>query len=141
MDQYLKNIRLNAYLQNVWNDVDLNYLVDNKNIADQVINFFKTESKLIYPAKSYFVAIVYSKCLEKWFKKDFYESLSDFELLPDDQFFKPYLYSKKVTEIYNKILKFIDKDIWKYKSIIKTVEYFKKEFLINGIDNKNDRQM
>lgn len=116
-----------SYLINEWDDVNLNYTETWSNIIDQVICFFQTESKLIYPAKSYFVAIVYAKCMEKYFNVNFYDALNDNELLPDDKFFIPY-YKDKLT--YDKIIANIG-NIWQYDSINKTVGYFKKEFLIN----------
>lgn len=127
MKKELKDIRKTAYFMNQWDDLNLEYTINNKNISKQVIAFFNTESQLIYPAKSYFVAIVYAKCLEKYFKIDFFEALNDEELLPDDKYFKPYSKSKK---IYNKILKNIDENIFNYKACVKTINYFKKEFLI-----------
>lgn len=120
-----------SYLINEWDDINLNYTETWSNIIDQVICFFQTESQLIYPAKSYFVAIVYAKCMEKYFNINFYDALNDNELLPDDKFFIPY-YKDKLT--YDKIIANIG-NIWQYDSINKTVNYFKKEFLLNGIDN------
>lgn len=61
---------------------------NNDNVEDQVVDFFLTESELIYPAKSYFVAIVYAKCLEKYFGGSFFEYLNDPELLPDDTYLR-----------------------------------------------------
>lgn len=124
----LKERRQLAYLMNVWDDINLPYMVDVNDVPNQVIQFFKTESVLRYPAKSYFVAIVYAKCLERYFSESFYESLNDVELLPDDMYFKPYENDK---ETYDKILTNIG-DIWQYDSILKTVHYFKKEFLIDA---------
>lgn len=127
----LKQKRKLAYLINVFDDYALPHSrqnLSNNKLVEQIVEFFKTESKLIYPAKSYFVAIVYAKCLEKYFKQDFYQSLNDIELLPDDEYFIPYNKSK---EIYDKVLREIG-DIWQYKSIEKTVNYFKQEFLIRG---------
>lgn len=122
----LKNKRKLSYLTNVWDDINLPYIFDYNNIDVQVIDFFKNGSKLIYPAKSYFVAIIYAKCLEKYFQEDFYESLNDTELLSDDCYFSIYSQNK---DIYDNIIENIG-DIWQYDSIMKTVTYFKKEFLI-----------
>jgi hypothetical protein len=124
----LKNRRKLSYLMNIWDDVNLPHKINYDNISEQVINFFNTESQLIYPAKSYFVAIVYAKCIEKWFNIPFYDSLNDIELLPDDKWFVPYYKDKKT---YDEIICNIN-EIWEYSSINKTVDYFKKEFLING---------
>ena len=58
MKEELKAKRKLSYLLNIWDDVNLPYIFNNDNVEDQVVNFFLTESELIYPAKSYFVAIV-----------------------------------------------------------------------------------
>ena len=126
MKEELKAKRKLSYLLNIWDDVNLPYIFNNDNVEDQVVNFFFTESELIYPAKSYFVAIVYAKCLEKFFGGNFFEYLNDPELLPDDTYFKVYSQDKST---YDNIINRIG-NIWQYSSICKTVNYFKKEFLI-----------
>ena len=126
MKEELKAKRKLSYLLNIWDDVNLPYIFNNDNVEDQVVDFFLTESELIYPAKSYFVAIVYAKCLEKYFGGSFFEYLNDPELLPDDTYFKVYTQDKST---YDNIINRIG-DIWQYPSICKTVNYFKKEFLI-----------
>lgn len=126
MKEELKAKRKLSYLLNIWDDVNLPYIFNNDNVEDQVVDFFLTESELIYPAKSYFVAIVYAKCLEKYFGGSFFEHLNDPELLPDDTYFKVYSQDKST---YDNIINRIG-DIWQYPSICKTVNYFKKEFLI-----------
>ena len=127
MREDLKQRRKLSYLMNVWDDVNLPYILNYDNIEQEVIDFFFTESQIIYPAKSYFVAIVYAHCLSKYFHQDFLNALSDSELLPDDKFFIPYSQDK---ERYDKILQAIG-NIWQYPSICKTVNYFQKEFLID----------
>lgn len=126
MKEELKAKRKLSYLLNIWDDVNLPYIFNNDNVEDQVVDFFLTESELIYPAKSYFVAIIYAKCLEKYFGGSFFEYLNDPELLPDDTYFKVYSQDKST---YDNIINRIG-DIWQYPSICKTVNYFKKEFLI-----------
>lgn len=126
MKEELKAKRKLSYLLNIWDDVNLPYIFNNDSVEDQVVNFFLTESELIYPAKSYFVAIVYAKCLEKYFGGSFFEYLNDPELLPDDTYFKIYSQNKST---YDNIINRIG-NIWQYPSICKTVNYFKKEFLI-----------
>lgn len=130
MDPKLLYKRKLSYLMNDWDDRNLSFSINNNNVADQVIKFFKTESELVYPAKSYFVAIVYAKCMEKYFGLNFYDCLSDKDLLFDDKFFIPYLHGKQT---YNKILDTIT-DPLEYNSTKKTVDYFKREFLI-GTNN------
>ncbi len=128
MQQQLKKRRQIAYKLNKWDDVNLPFFIVNNDIPQQVIKFFKTQSELVYPAKSYFVAIVYAKCLEKYFAQDFYNSLDDPELLVDDKYFKPY---SEALETYNNILDGIGTNILEYPSTEKTVNYFKKEFLVD----------
>ena len=125
-----KERRKLSYLINAFDDIDLDYIYikqSKEDLVKLIIKFFNTESLLIYPAKSYFVAIVYAKCIEKYFHINFYDALNDEELLPDDKYFKTYNESK---DIYDKVLESID-NIYKYDSIDKTVKYFKQEYLIN----------
>lgn len=129
MLEKIKNRRNLSYLMNNFDDYISNcshQSFSKTKLIEQIIEFFKTKSELIYPAKSYFVAIIYAKCMEKYFKLDFYSCLSDVELLPDDESFIPYQYS---SYIYDKVLRDVG-DIWQYPSIYKTVEYFKQEFLV-----------
>ena len=125
-----KERRKLSYLINVCDDIGLDYIYikqSKEDLVKLIIKFFNTESLLIYPAKSYFVAIVYAKCIEKYFHINFYDALNDKELLPDDKYFKTYKESK---DIYDKVLESID-NIYKYDCIDKTVKYFKQEYLIN----------
>lgn len=115
-----------SYLMNDWDDINLPYIIDNNDVAKQVVHFFETESKLIFPAKSYFVAIVYAKGLEKYFGEDFYKVLDSKDLLPDDKYFKPY---SEDIETYDYILNHIG-NVWESKAISKTLDYFKREFLV-----------
>lgn len=125
-----KERRKLSYLINAFDDIGLDYMYikqSKEDLIKLIIKFFNTESLLIYPAKSYFVAIVYAKCIEKYFHINFYDALNDKELLPDDKYFKTYAESK---DIYDKVLESIG-DIYQYDSIDKTIKYFKQEYLIN----------
>ena len=125
-----KERRKLSYLINAFDDIDLDYIYikqSKEDLVKLIIKFFNTESLLIYPAKSYFVAIVYAKCIEKYFHINFYDALNDEELLPDDKYFKTYNESK---DIYDKVLESIG-DIYQYDSIDKTLKYFKQEYLID----------
>ena len=125
-----KERRKLSYLINAFDDIGLDYIYikqSKEDLIKLIIKFFNTKSLLIYPAKSYFVAIVYAKCIEKYFHINFYDALNDKELLPDDKYFKTYKESK---DICDKVLESID-NIYKYDSIDKTVKYFKQEYLIN----------
>ena len=129
-----KKIREISYLFNEFDDIDLPFVyidMDKNVLIDTIVNFFKTESDLIYPAKSYFVAIIYAKAIEKYFHKNFYLTLDDNRLLPDDFYFKTYTESK---EIYDSVLDKID-NVWQYPSINATLKYFYQEFLI-GTNNQ-----
>ena len=125
-----KERRKLSYLINAFDDIGLDYIYikqSKEDLIKLIIKFFNTKSLLIYPAKSYFVAIVYAKCIEKYFHINFYDALNDEELLPDDKYFKTYNESK---DIYDKVLESIG-DIYQYDSIDKTVKYFKQEYLID----------
>ena len=124
-----QNRRKLSYLMHEFDDTNLPYeyvMCNNQELVDMVIKFFKTESQIIYPAKSYFVAIVYAYYISKYFKEDFYSVLNNEDLLPDDMFFVPY---KVTPTVYDNILYEIG-DIEQYESIKKTLQYFKQEFLI-----------
>ena len=127
-----------SYLINDFNDTGLYYTVkkygSDEELVNEIVDFFISGSKLIYPAKSYFVAIVYAKLLEEHFDENFYDCLSDKELLPDDYFFVPY---NRNGNVYNAVLSKIG-DPLGYKAAEKTKEYFYQEFLLDGTDNKDN---
>ena len=133
-----KNRRKLSYLINDFNDTGLDYTVkkysSDEELVNEIVDFFISGSKLIYPAKSYFVAIVYAKLLECYFNKNFYDCLDDEGLLPDDSFFVPYNRNRNV---YNAVLSKIG-DPLEYKAAEKTKEYFYQEFLLDGTDNKDN---
>lgn len=125
-----KNRRKLYYLTTQLNDINLPYTYNYDNIEKQVIQFFYSESKLVYPAKSYYVAIIYAYLLSEYFGQDFYEMLNRQDLLNyDDKHFITYLNDKQtydiiLKEIYNK-LSTLD--------ISDTSTYFYKEFLIKEL--------
>ena len=127
-----------SYLINDFNDTGFDYTVkkysSDEELVNEIVDFFISGSKLIYPAKSYFVAIVYAKLLEEHFDENFYDCLSDKELLLDDYFFVPYNRNRNV---YNAVLSKIG-DPLEYKAAEKTKEYFYQEFLLDGTDNKDN---
>lgn len=120
-----------SYLIHDFDDYNLPYEYNEKEIIKTVISFFLTESKLIYPAKSYFVAIVYARMMEIYFDIPFYSALNIDDLLIEDNYFIPY---RKAKEIYDAIIKKTGINIEKYSSSKKTINYFKEEFLI-GTDS------
>lgn len=129
MDSELRKRRQLAYLFNEWDDKQESHVdeqADDEKIVLAVAYFFKHGSLLIQPYKSYFVAIVYARCMERYFGKNFWECLDDRELLFDDMYYDRYTDNP---EVYHKIVDLIP-DIWQYSSIESTVNYFKKEFLV-----------
>lgn len=107
--------------------------------VDTIVRYFHAEVKeLIYPAKPFVVALVYSCLLEKHFGIPFYESLSDPELLyGNDKWFKPYPEAKSV---YDRAIAYLAEkleDVVKENKdalppqICSTMGYFRKEFLID----------
>ena len=126
-----------SYLCNEFDDVNLPRQIIQSpscwDIIELVVKFFRTESELIYPAKSYFVALVYAACLTKYFNVPFYKALNDPDLLIQDPYFSPYQDTSKGFDsqfIYDSIIVQLDNPILSYPSTKKTVKYFKQEFLV-----------
>lgn len=130
-----------SYLMHNFDDVNLPHeeikAMTDDQLVDMVVFFFKTESSLIYPAKSYFVAIIYAGLLEHYFHISFFEALNMNDLLPDDKWYVPYLKNRKV---YDRILNEIPKDFLSLLSTKKTINYFKEEFLV-GTDCESNKQV
>lgn len=104
--------------------------INDSTLVKDVLIFFQTESKLEYPAKSYFVAIVYAYLLEKYFNVPFKEALSQKDLLLDDYNFVPYQKNKPVYDAILSKITLTDIDV--LPSTQKTYQYFKEEFLIGA---------
>ena len=109
------------------NQVDIRIETD---IVNNAIRYFtETNVGWIYPAKSYMVAICYSKWLSEIFGGEPIEYLNDEDLLyNNDPYFVPY---HKDKENYDKILKEING--WNFENIgfVPDVkQYFDDEFLI-----------
>lgn len=108
--------------------------VDYTSIVDDAINYFLVQDNVMhYPGKSYAIAIAYASWIEDHFGDDFYETLDDPELLPDDKYFIPYSKDKKN---YDDIIKVIDRasqqiDPNKLKYLFMTFNYFKQEFMLD----------
>ena len=127
-----------SYLMHEFDDFDLPYEIveeSDKELVSRILRFFYEGSELIYPAKSYFVAIVYAKMLEQYFNISFYEALNQDDLLVDDRFYCPYRFRK---EIYDEVLQELPKDFLTLESTKKTIVYFKEEFLIGTNCESNE---
>lgn len=86
--------------------------------------------KIVHPAKSYAVAIIYARLIERYFGGDHLTHLDDPELLfGNDKFFVPYSTSQ---DVYDAVLSLIPTDPEKIDipQVRDTVTYFKKEFLL-----------
>lgn len=121
-----------SYLMHEFDDIRLDVTVKEMSaprIMKTVVRFFEEGSELLYPAKSYFVAIVYAKLLEKHFGVPFMDALNMDDLLPDDKWFLPY---RKAKVIYDGVLTGIPEDFLKLPSTKKTTAYFMQEFLLEN---------
>jgi hypothetical protein len=103
----------------------------SENIVDDAIRYFYyRDIGWIYPAKSYMVAICYSRWLEYYFGGDVYDYLNDPDLLyGNDPYFVEYTRDPKT---YHQILETVT---WEFDENVGMVpdvkEYFLKEFLID----------
>lgn len=104
---------------------------DKSQLVEDVVLYFKEDSDiLIYPSKSYAVAIIYAKLLEQHFNENFYEVLDDPKLLyNNDKFFVPYSQDKKTYDEAIAQINLSFKDVPSQVDI--TIDFFKKEFFIN----------
>ena len=98
------------------------------NLQDAYSYITEQREELVYPMKSFMVAVIYATMLEKYFKEDFYKVLNDKDLLPGDPFFKPY---SKEKEKYDALIEFLKgfPDWLNGGWVPTTVEYFKEECL------------
>ena len=107
--------------------------VTQRELTKDLIDYFTIELEdLIYPAKSYAVAIIYGILLNKYFNLDLYTALRDEELfLGTDQYFVPYSRSPKA---YDETLAYLKQNnLWDIESIdlsqVKTtIWFFHQEF-------------
>lgn len=133
-----KEHRKMSYLMHEFDDVDLPYEyreMDGKELVDTVIRFFEEGSELLYPAKSYFVAIIYAERLHHYFGIGFYDALDEEGLLPDDKYFVRYSEAK---DVYDGILSRLPGGFVRLSAAQKTVEYFKEEYLIGADSESNE---
>jgi hypothetical protein len=105
----------------------------NTKVIDAVNYAISHSYEMRYPGKSYSIAIHYASWLEDNFGVDFYDTLNDPELLPDDPYFVPYSEDK---ETYDEILKILDQVsdwvIGENQPYLKmTYEYFLQEFMLD----------
>jgi len=116
---------------NTEHDDDLNKLHTeySSNIIETAVKYFNDRDLgFVYPAKSYVVAICYAYWLSKDFNENFYELLSDKDLLfGNDPYFKTY---EEDTKTYDEILKNI-MPFNENKGIVPDIKnYYMAEFFI-----------
>ncbi len=115
--------------------------LSKEELIGHITAYFRVEQKdLIYPAKSYCVAIIYALLLEEYFGEDFYHTLNDPELFQNtDQYFLPYSQNK---EIYDQVLLQLKEEgtfpqlNLELDQVQTTVNCFKDEFFVNFTDLK-----
>ena len=96
--------RLNPNPEGDKSNIDL--IMSDTIVEDAIRHFYEYVPVFLYPAKSYFVAILYAKWISDDFDEDFYELLDDEMLLAgNDSFFVKYSDSKYT---YDDILKNVD---------------------------------
>ncbi|MAZ47378.1 MAG: hypothetical protein CME65_02375 [Halobacteriovoraceae bacterium] len=107
--------------------------LSGSNLEEKIYNYFTDDHwSIVYPAKSYAVAIIYAKLIEKYFSEDFYSLLSDPELfLGTDKYFVTY---QDDCETYDNVLarlkkeKLMDFEANKKSQVKASVNYFYSEF-------------
>jgi len=104
---------------------------DDEDLIDDIIDYFYTPSDLlVYPAKSYAVALIYAQLLVNHFNEDFYNVLNDENLLyGNDSYFVAYHNAKYV---YDTVLSHIELTFDNPTPQVQTtIDYFKEEFYIS----------
>lgn len=102
--------------------------ISNDIVENAIRYFYNTDMPFIYPSKSYVVAICYAYWLSKDFGEDFYELLSDKDLLyGNDPYFKTY---EEDSKTYDEILKKV-MPLNENKGIVPDIKnYYMAEFFI-----------
>lgn len=127
--------RLNPVTPDMYgpDDIEMMKSTSSNNIIAVVSRYMQgwIPEKVIYPAKSYFVAIVYSRLLRDHFGENPYMVLNDSDLLhQNDPYFIPY---EDAIHIYDAILDTFGWDFDLTLGEIPDVQnYFNEEFQINS---------
>lgn len=121
----------------LFNDINKENIIYKENATDEeiisdIVDYFtKGCPVLIYPAKSYCVAIIYSFLIQKYFNIDFYEALNDKNLLyNNDKYFLNYSEGKEIYDIALKHIEIQKIEENPFEQVKETVRYFEKEFFI-----------
>lgn len=105
---------------------------------EDVVNYFTTEqTTLIFPAKSYAVAIIYALLINVVFGDDVFETLSDPNLLAgNDKYFTSYAADPVTYDRVFSALPWLSAETIQnlpYSQVKATVEYFRAEVLLSGV--------
>lgn len=116
---------------------DLGYQVNDQQIVHHCLQqWYENDAPLVFPSKSYNVAVIYARLLEHYFKCPAQEYLLDPSLLRDDRFYQPY---PECPELYDHLLELMTFDAImasECPSVKKTVAYFNQEFLVGSCEFK-----
>lgn len=110
------------------------WVLDDEIVENAIRYFEKAEFPLVYPAKSYSVAVIYAKLIEEKYGIPLRETLDDEDLfLGGDEFFKPY---REDPYNYESILQRLDAiEDWLTKGFAPmTARYFYLECTEEGIN-------
>lgn len=129
---------INKSTDDILHPCDYKVITDVNKIIQYGIDYFTInmdKNNIVYPAKSYSVAIIYSILIEKYFNVPFFDSINDdFLFVGTDMFFKPYSESK---HIYDEIIKNAFDNRLEINAlnvnlpqINTTINYFNQEFYI-----------
>lgn len=106
---------------------------DAETIRSAVEYFTVEDAHTPFPAKSFAIAIIYARLLERYFQEDFYASLDDIDLLGGfDCHFVPY---SRAEPVYNAIIAQIPDDVEAIhlSQVNITVQCFRDEFLLESM--------
>lgn len=119
-------------------------IVEEEELVENALKYFdKAEFPLIYPAKSYAVAIIYALMLKKTYGIPMVESLSDPDLfMGHDQYFRPY--GPETKDTYQRIIG----ELWYRGEEVflnsgwapQTVKYFYAECTEEGLNKVMEEQ-
>lgn len=98
-------------------------------IINEVVCMFQYGCSYIEPAMTYFVSIIYSFLMEKYFNINWKLALNDKNLLFGNAFFKTY---NESSYIYDNILKQINSIFW-FESINDIIKLFENEYINNAV--------
>lgn len=116
----------------------LDYQINDQQIVHHCLQqWYENDASLVFPSKSYNVAVIYARLLEHYFKCPAKEYLLDPLLLHGkDQFYQPYL---EYPELYDQLLELMTYEAImasENPSVKKTIGYFNQEFLVGSCEFK-----